>query len=95
LKPVYYILLTINLILAAVLLFFFVWGLSDGTVSSFNGLLWLVMLAVPGALLAGGWLAWTNGNRVLAIVLLLVPAIPAALMALFFLMIIIIAPDWK
>ena len=94
-KPLYYILLTINAIALAVILFFFLWGLSDGTVSSFNGLLWLVMLAVPSATLLGGWLQWGKGNRAFAVTLLALPSMPALLLFLFFLMIIVLAPDWK
>jgi hypothetical protein len=94
-KPLFYILFTINAIALAVILFFFMWGLSDGTVSSFNGLLWLAMLAIPSATLAGGWLQWAKGYRGFAVALLLLPSIPAILLFLFFLMIIVLAPDWK
>ena len=52
-KPLYYILATINAIALAVIVFFFMWGLSDGTVSSFNMLIWLAMLAIPSATLFG------------------------------------------
>ena len=94
-KPLYYILLTINAIALAVIVFFFMWGLSDGTVSSFNGLLWLAMLAIPAATLLGGWMQWGRGNRAFAVALLALPSLPAVLLFLFFLMIIVLAPDWK
>ena len=94
-RPLFYILLAINAIALAVILFFFMWGLSDGTVSSFNGLLWLAMLAVPSATLLGGWLQWGKGNRAFAIVLLLIPSLPAIVFGLFILMFIILSPDMK
>jgi Na+/melibiose symporter-like transporter len=95
LKPLFYALFTINAIALAVIVFFFMWGLSDGTVSSFNGLLWLAMLAIPSALLFGGWLQWAKGHRGLALALVLLPALPAILFGLFFLMLIVFPPDWE
>jgi len=79
LKPLYYILATINAIALAVIVFFFMWGLSDGTVSSFNMLIWLAMLAIPSATLFGGWVQWGKGNRAFALLLLLLPSAPALL----------------
>jgi hypothetical protein len=94
LKTFYRILVAIDAIVLAVLLVFFLWGLEDGTVSSFNMLLWLVMLAVPSGALTGGLLAWARGHRALALPLLLVPAAPGLLTGLFFLMLIILQPKW-
>ena len=42
------ILFGIDALAAAVVLFFFIWGLSDGTVSDFNILLWLALLGGVG-----------------------------------------------
>src|SRR4051794_5026844 len=81
LKIFYYIFLTINAITLAVLFFFFMWGLSDGTVSSFNILLWLAMLGIPSATLLGGWVQWGKGNHAFAMILLLLPSFPALLFA--------------
>ena len=94
-KPLYYILLTINAVALGVILFFFMWGLSDGTVSSFNGLLWLAMLAIPSATLLGGWVQWGKGNRAFALALLALPSMPALLFGLFFLVLILAHPDFK
>jgi hypothetical protein len=88
-------LLTINALALAVILFFFMWGLSDGTVSSFNGLLWLAMIGVPSALLFGGWTQWGKGNRGLAVALLVVPAAPALLAFLLLLLFVILSPDMR
>lgn len=95
LKVFYYIFLTINAIALAVILFFFMWGLSDGTVSSFNILLWLAMLGIPSATLLGGWVQWGKGNHAFAILLLLLPSVPALLFGLFFLVLIVASPDFR
>jgi hypothetical protein len=93
-KQLYRVLIAINAIALALLLFFFLWGIQDGSVSAFNILLWLALLAVPSATLAGGALAWGKGQRALALVLLLVPALPALFFAIFFLAMIILQPNW-
>lgn len=94
-KALYVTLVVIDAILVAVLLLFFLWGLADGSVSAFNGALWLAMLAIPAALSAGGLLAWRKGNRAAAIVLLLIPGAPAALCGLLILLFIILQPDMR
>jgi hypothetical protein len=95
LKLIYATLVAIDAIVVAILVFFFLWGLTDGTVSSFNGALWLVMLVVPIGLLVGGMLSWRHGQRAMALVLLLVPAVPASLMGLMLLMFLILQPDMR
>jgi hypothetical protein len=89
------ILIGIDLLAAAVVLFFFLWGLSDGTVSSFNILIWMVLVGGVAAVLGGG--VWLNayGQRRLANGVLLMLAIPATLLGLFFLMLIILQPRWN
>lgn len=89
------ILFGIDALAAAVVLFFFVWGLSDGTVSEFNILLWLALVGGVGAVLGGG--LWLNayGQRRLANGVLLTLAIPTTLLGLFFLMLIILQPRWN
>jgi hypothetical protein len=89
------ILFGIDALAAAVVAFFFVWGLSDGSVSAFNILLWLALLGGVGVVLGGGlWLS-AYGQRRLANGVLLILAIPAALIGLFFLSVIIMQPRWN
>ena len=92
---VFRILLGIDGLAAAVVLFFFLWGVSDGTVSSFNILIWLALLGGVGGVVGGG--LWLNslGHRRFANRLLLVLAIPATLIFLFFLALIVLQPDWR
>ena len=89
------ILFGIDAVAAAVVVFFFLWGLSDGTVSEFNILLWLALLAGVGGVLGGGlwlrsrrWMRQANG-------LLLILAFPTTLIVLFFLVLIIAQPRWN
>jgi hypothetical protein len=80
---------------AAILLWFFIVGLGDGSVDGDNLMLWFVMLAVPiTAILLAGPL-WTRGQRAAALVLLLVPGIPSILYGLFLALMILAAPDFR
>jgi hypothetical protein len=90
----YRIMLGIVLTTLAVLLFFFLWGVSDGTVSAFNIVTWLVALGLPGAVLAGGLALRRSGRPGSATLLLALIAVPAALTGLFFLLLILLQPDW-
>jgi hypothetical protein len=91
----YRLLFAFDAIIAAGFLFFFVWGLSDGSVSSFNLGLWLGTLAAIAGVLLGAYYLNAGGNRPLAIILLLVLAIPGLLYALFVLLIIVANPRWN
>jgi ABC-type phosphate transport system permease subunit len=80
---------------AAVLLWFFVVGLGDGTVDSANILLWLVLIGIPiGALWLGKWL-WSRGDRIAASIILALPAAPALVYGLFVALIVILQPDFR
>ncbi len=84
-----------DLLVAAVVLFFFFWGVSDGTVSSFNAGLWAALLAVLGGALAGGYYLNVKGHRALATLVLLIPALPGIVYVLFVLFIVIGNPRWN
>jgi hypothetical protein len=90
-----WILFGIDLIAAAVLLYFFIIGIGDGSVSSFNMGLWLAMLGGVAAILGGGWMLQAKGHRGAAIGVLLILAIPAFLFGLFLLAVIILQPRWN
>jgi hypothetical protein len=89
------VLFGIDALAAAVVAFFFVCGLSDGTVSSFNILLWLMMPGGVGAILAGGLWLRSYSHAWPAIGVLLILAFPATLFARFFPTLIPLQPDWK
>jgi len=81
------ILLGIDALAAAVVAFFFMWGLSDGSVSSFNIGIWLALVAGVCVVLAGGIILKSIGQPLAAIGLLLILAMPATLFGLFFLLV--------
>ena len=89
------ILLGIDAAAAAVILYFFVIGLADGSVSSFNAGLWAAILLGVAAIVGGGALLNASGKHGLAAALLLVLAIPAALYGLFVLLLIVAQPNWR
>jgi hypothetical protein len=88
-------LLGIDLLVALVVVYFFVIGLADGSVSSFNMSLWLGLLAAVAAAVGGGWVLNANGRRGLAITLLSILALPGVIYALFVLLIMIAQPRWN
>ena len=82
-------------LIAAVILYFFLVGLADGSVSSFNMGLWLTIIAVLAVVMIGSLALRTAQRLALAVMLLLVLAIPGMLFAVFFGAIIILQPDFK
>lgn len=91
----FWLLLGIDALAAAVVAFFFFWGLTDGTVSSFNIGIWLALVGGVCGVLGGGVALKSAGKLRAAIGILLVLAIPATLMGLFFLLLIILQPRWN
>lgn len=74
---------------------FFVIGVGDGSVSSFNLGLWLTLLAVVGASLGGGWMLRARGKVKLAVAALAVTAVPGLIAALFILLLVVLQPRWN
>ena len=82
-------------LIALVVLYFFFIGLIDGSVSSFNMGLWLlILLAVGGVVLGSLWLQ-SIGHSGAAKGLLLLLAVPGLLFLLFFLVLLIANPRWN
>lgn len=79
----------------AVAVCFFVAGLADGSVSSFNAGLWFLILAGTGAVTAGSLLLKRSGRPGLGALLALVLAIPGALALLLILLVVILQPRWN
>ena len=84
-----------DLVVAAVVGVFLVWGLTDGSVSSFNIVLWLGLLAIVGGVVAGGRMLERAGHTTLATLLLLVLAIPGLGFTFFLLLVVILQPRWN
>ncbi len=89
------ILCGIDALIAVTVLFFFFWGLADGTVSAFNIGLWLAILGAVTALFGGGIALRVYGQRVLAGLLLGVLAAPGVFYFLFLLLILVLQPDFR
>ena len=70
---------------ALVFAYFFVVGLGDGSVDSFNIVLWIVILLVLTGVLAGGLALKTFERPGLATLLVVAFAVPSVLIGLFML----------
>ncbi|SFE46570.1 osmoprotectant transporter permease [Spirosoma endophyticum] len=91
----FWILWGIDAIVGLVVLYFFFEGLSDGTVSSFNGGLWFMMLAGLSAVLLGSIYLQSHQNFMWAKILAGLLAIPGLLFGLFFLILILSGTRWN
>ena len=76
-------------------LYFFVVGIADGSVSSFNILLWLGVLGGISAIIAVGYTLKTNERRGPANAVLAVLALPSIAAALFVVTLLIAQPRWN
>lgn len=91
----YRVFLAIDALALLVALAFFVIGLGDGSVSSFNIALWLMLLGGMGAIVIGGAVLNTNGHRGAALGVLAILAAPALLGGLLVLAAIVLQPRWN
>lgn len=92
---VYRGLLGLDGVVAAVIVYFFMLGLIDGSVSSFNARLWMTILAGVLIVVGGGVALHRARRTVLASLLLMVLAVPGGLYALFVPMLLITNPRWN
>ena len=89
------VLLGLDLLAAAVLLYFFFIGLADGSVSSFNIELWLGLLVAMAIVLGSAVLLRRTARPRLANAVLAVPAVPTLLYGLFLLLVIFSGESWN
>jgi len=82
-------------ITSLVLLSFFLVGLADGSVSSFNMGLWLALLAIAGLSTGAGYALRARGRFGLAIAALSVTAMPGLLAAVFLLTVLLTDARWN
>jgi hypothetical protein len=85
----------IDALAALVLLFFFFMGLMDGSVSSFNGIEWLIILISVAGILFGSIHFIRKGKKALAWLLLILLAIPALLICVFILILFFGDIHWQ
>ena len=91
----FWILWGIDALVALVFVVFFLIGLGDGTVSSFNIALWAGILIALAGLLGGSLALRAKGHRGAAIALLSLLAVPAVLCGVLFLAALILQPRWN
>jgi hypothetical protein len=85
----------IDAVIAMIGVYYFVVGLADGSVSSFNIGLWLQLLLVLVVVLGGGLWLKSAGRPGLATILVLLLALPGILYALFVVVLLITVPRWN
>ena len=79
---------SLDALICLIIAVFFVLGLIDGSVSSFNIGIWIAIFAAVGVVIGGGFWLKTLGFPVLATVLLLVLAIPSLLCVVFIVLLV-------
>jgi hypothetical protein len=85
----------LDALIALVVLYFFFTGLFDGSVSSFNMGLWLIILLGLTVIMGGSLFLFSAGRSGLATIVLLILAIPGFLYALFLLILLITDARWN
>jgi hypothetical protein len=78
-----------------VVLYFFVTGLADGTVSSRNITMWLPLVGGVTAIMTGGLVLDVRGMRGAATAVLAILAIPGIVAGLLILALIVFQPRWN
>lgn len=92
---IFWVFWAIDVLVALVFVVFFVIGLFDGSVSSFNIDLWLIILLVLGSTLLGSYSLRRAGFNGWALVVVLVVAIPGLLVGVFFLTVLMTNQRWN
>lgn len=91
----FWILWGFDALIALVVVYYFFVGLLDGSVSSYNALIWVILLIVVALVMLGSlWLKSVN-QLLIAKILLWVFAIPGIVGILYVLMILITKPRWN
>lgn len=92
---IFWIAWSVDALIALILIYFFLIGLADGSVSSFNLGLWGAILLVAAAVLSGGLLLRGTGHLGAANSVVLAIAVPGFLVGLFFLALLVLNPRWN
>ena len=89
------ILLGFDLVICAAVLIFFLVGLADGSITSFNVSIWLAIITVMAVLLGGGVWLKRNAYPILGHWLLLVLAGPGLIYGLFLILTLVTNTKWN
>ena len=85
----------IDVAVATVVGAFFLIGLGDGSISSFNAGIWALLLLVMAVVVLGSRALYLAGQHRLAKVLALVLAVPGVVAVLFIVLILVTNPRWN
>ena len=91
----FWILWIFNALIALIPIYFFFVGLADGTVSSRNLGMWLILMLVVAVVLIAPFLLKAAHQMGLAKGLMIVAAIPGILAVLYFIVVMTMNPDCK
>jgi hypothetical protein len=94
-RVTFWALWAIDALIGVIALFFFVAGLADGSVSSFNMGIWMAILAALAVVVGGSLGLRALGRPGLGSMLLLVLAVPGVLYAVFLLAVIMSGTSWN
>ena len=87
--------LGIDALICTIVVVFFLLGLANGSVSSFNIGLWIAILAVLAVIIAGSLWLKAAGYPGFGTILLLVLAIPGILYGLFIFLVAVTKTPWN
>ena len=82
-------------VVTIVVVYFFLVGLADGSIFSFNEGLWTLLLVGTLAVTAGSLILKNSGRPGLGVLLSLLLALPGLLAGIFMLLILITQPRWN
>jgi hypothetical protein len=85
----------VDALTALVALYFFVVGLADGSVSSFNMGIWLALLLGLGGVVFGSLALRSAGREAWARALVIALALPALGIGFFFAVLLVTHPRWN
>lgn len=91
----YRVSVTAAVLVAAVVAAFFLIGIADGTVSSFNIGLWLAVISSVGVILVLGHHLHARGRSIAAAAVCALLAVPGVLYALFVLLAALLGARWN
>ncbi|MFN8354074.1 MAG: osmoprotectant transporter permease [Spirosomataceae bacterium] len=91
----FWVLWGFDALVSLVFLYYFLIGVADGSVSSFNIGIWLLLLAIITAILLGSMWLKNHQHLFAAKGVLCIMAIPGAIAALFLLIMLISNPRWN
>jgi hypothetical protein len=82
-------------IIALVILYFFIIGLADGSITSANLGLWFLILFLVAGIMGGSLLLKTYGHLTTARIVLFLMALPGFIYLLFILLVVLGKPRWN